>query len=128
MIGRERLAAAAIAKVNSNTVNIEGIYEADRQKFQALSQDLGITFDSNNNITSNQIKTDVNTLDSSVDILNNKIAAIASVLGITFNADGTLATEEYTTHTHSYVDTTIADTADGTGTESETTKSTSEVN
>ncbi len=35
---------------------------------------------------------------------NNKLDAIASLFGITFNADGTLANEIYTSHTHSYDD------------------------
>jgi len=59
---REKLAKASLAKTNNLNFTIEGVYEDDRQKFQAVSQDLGITFDGNNNVSSNQIKSDVTTL------------------------------------------------------------------
>lgn len=59
---RERLAKASLAKTNNLNVTIEGVYEDDRQKFQAMSQDLGIAFDGNNNVLDNQIKDNVTTL------------------------------------------------------------------
>ena len=59
---------------------------------------------------------DIITLDDRIDLLNTKMNSIASLFGITFNTDGTINTESYTPHTHGYTDSTIPDTADGTGT------------
>jgi len=61
-VTKERLAKASLAKTNNLNFTIEGIYEDDRQKFQAMSQDLGITFDGNNNVLDNTIKDNVTTL------------------------------------------------------------------
>lgn len=58
-VKREKLAKASLAKANTITFEIEGVYEDDRQKFQAMAQNLGITFDSNNNVLDNDIKDDV---------------------------------------------------------------------
>lgn len=55
---KERLGKAALAKSNAVSFTIEGVYEDDRQKFGAMVQDLGITFDSNNNVLNNTIKID----------------------------------------------------------------------
>lgn len=55
-------AKAALAKANTVTLNVAGVYEDDRQKFNAVAQDLGITFDGNNNVLDNDIKSD--TLDN----------------------------------------------------------------
>jgi ABC-type polar amino acid transport system ATPase subunit len=49
-------AKAALAKANTVTLSVEGIYENDRQKFSAMAQDLGVTFDGNNNVLDNTIK------------------------------------------------------------------------
>jgi len=61
-------------------------------------------------------------------VVNAKIDALASALGITFNANGTLQSNGYSSHTHAYTDATIADTADGTGTTSQANKNTQGVN
>jgi len=79
MIGngvREKLAKASLAKANSLTFTVEGVYEDDRQKFQAMAQDLGITFDANNNILSNTVKADIVDHES-------RITSLESVTGFT---------------------------------------------
>lgn len=53
-----------------------------------------------------------------------KLDQIIALFSIVFKADGTIDAENYTTHKHNYTDATIADTADGTGTLTETTKTT----
>lgn len=52
----QKLAKTALAKNNSLQVTIVGDYEADRQRFQSMAQDLGVTFDGNNNVLDNTIK------------------------------------------------------------------------
>lgn len=54
----QKLAKAALAKSNTVSFTVEGTYENDRQRFLAMAQDLGITFDANNNVASNTIKSD----------------------------------------------------------------------
>jgi len=134
MIGlptRERLGKAAIAKSNNISVSITGVYEADRIRFNSMSQDLGIAYDANNNVLSNTIKSDVSALKTNTHthsnkaaldgitagtltaisenttaliLTNAKIAAIAALLGITFDVDGNITVEDYTSHTHNYED------------------------
>ena len=53
---RNRKARSALAKSNNITLNIEGIYEADRLKFASMAQDFGVTFDGNNNVLDNSEK------------------------------------------------------------------------
>lgn len=65
--------------------------------------------------------------DVDIALINKKINTIVSVLSIVFNTDGTLSSEAYSTHKHSYIDSTIADTADGTGAQTDTTKTTAGV-
>ena len=60
-------------------------------------------------------KTTVGEILEEIQTINNKMDAISEILGITFSQKGTLLSEGYTEHKHSYVDTTIPDTADGTG-------------
>ena len=94
----------------------------------------------NEDITANanaiiSLNADVDTLDGKVTTntnaiasLNAKMNALATLFTLVFNQDGSMASEAYTTHTHDYEDATIADTADGTGVESSTTKTTAGVN
>jgi len=109
---KERIAKAAMAKTNVTTFFIEGDYEADRQKFSAMSQDLGITFDGNNNVVDNDIKDDVtaNTADSHThsnkSVLDNTTASYTTTdetkidyLSITQEVN--LDTIETDSHTHS---------------------------
>jgi hypothetical protein len=131
----KRLGKAALAKSNTISATIEGDYEDDRQKFLAAMQDLEITFDANNNVDVDGIKNTVTantaniaTNTDSIAALTVKLDNVANLFGITFNSDGTIATESYTGHTHDYVDSTIEDTADGTGTQTDTTKTTAGVN
>ena len=62
------------------------------------------------------IELNINNLYNTSIVTNNKIASIADIFGITFNPDGTAISQTYTQHTHEYTDSTILDTADGTGT------------
>lgn len=55
----KKLGKSALAKSNTVSAEVTGNYEEDRQKFQALSQDFGITFDGNNNVLSNITKSNV---------------------------------------------------------------------
>jgi hypothetical protein len=79
---KERIGKAALAKANTVTYEVGGVYENDRQKFNAVAQDLGITFDSNNNVTSNTIKSDTtaNTQHSNT-IGNPHSTSISSIIG-----------------------------------------------
>jgi len=65
-----------------------------------------------------QTLTDIDTL------INSKIDSIALLFGIVFNTDGTISTQNYTAHTHSYSDVSIEDTADATGLTNTDTKTT----
>ena len=81
----------------------------------------------NNNITvlTNAVNINMN----AISLLNAKIDSLATLFALGFDSTtGALTTEAYTTHAHNYNDTTIADTADGTGTETITTKTTEGVN
>ncbi|MDT8337579.1 MAG: hypothetical protein RQ763_00125 [Sulfurimonas sp.] len=61
-------------------------------------------------------------------VIDAKIGALSTLFSLAFDVAGVLTTEAYTTHKHSYEDATIADTADGSGTETSTTKTTTGVN
>jgi hypothetical protein len=71
---------------------------------------------------------DIDTLQSSVSLLSMKLASLAQLFGVVFTTEGAIASQNYTTHAHAYEDDTIADTADGTGTVTHTTKNTQGVN
>ena len=116
----ERLAKAALAKAHTINVNITGEYEDDRVKFNAMAADLGIEFDTLNQVTINQIKTDVA-------LLIQKVSALATMLSSSFDGAGNILTDGYAIHTHGYIDTTISDTADGSGVSTDTSKTTAGV-
>lgn len=122
----EKLAKAALS-VSRTKVTITGDYEADRQKFGALIQDFAIAFDANNNVLENGIKDDVESNKNRLDIIESKLDSIASFFGITYYPNYTIHNENYTTHTHDYEDGTINDTNDGTGTQTDTTRTTTGV-
>ena len=65
--------------------------------------------------------------DTDIALINEKINTIASLFSLLFNSDGSLSSEVYTSHVHEYIDSTIADTVDGTGTQTDTTKTTTGV-
>ena len=77
-----------------------------------------------NNTTVGSITQDIDNIYNTLGVISNQIAALGSVLNITFNPDGTLLNNGYTAHRHDYEDSTINDTADGTGTISTETKQT----
>lgn len=74
-----------------------------------LSQSFGITYDSNNNVVSNNTNDNIIDLQTRLTKLENRLV-------------------NYENHTHNYIDTTINDTTDGSGTKTNTTKITSGVN
>ncbi len=130
------LAKAAIAKTNVTSLTVESVYEDSRQRFQALSQDLGVTYSVNNNVLSNQTNADIDALQLDTHVHSNKVildaitASFTSALKTAYDgyeariADLELRLAGYETHTHSYLDGTIADTGDGTGTQTDTSRST----
>jgi hypothetical protein len=134
----QKLGKAALARVNSVASGDVTTVDA---RVSPMAQSLGIVFGTNYTVASNQTTARLTTVESAISNLEgrvtsneddkliamNKLNAIATVLGITFNSDGTLNTEAYSSHTHSYEDSTINDTADGTGTETVTVKSSSGV-
>lgn len=70
----------------------------------------------------------INSINQTIQIIQTKLQSIAELFSITFNPDGTIASENYTNHTHSYTDSTISDTEDGTGTQTDNTKQTTNIN
>lgn len=70
----------------------------------------------------------IDNINQSLQIIQAKIQSIADLFSITFNPNGTIANENYTNHTHSYIDSTVSDTEDGTGTQTDTTKQTTNIN
>ena len=91
---RQRIARTALAKSNTVSLEVSGIYETDRQKFQAMAQDLGITFDGNNNVLDNDIKDDVSTNISDISSINSKFSSgyngtVTVITGVDFTAKTT---------------------------------------
>ena len=85
-------ARSALAKSNTVSLEVSGIYETDRQKFQAMAQDLGITFDGNNNVLDNDIKDDVSTNTSSISTNASNISSINSKFSSGYNGTVTVIT------------------------------------
>lgn len=65
---------------------------------------------------------------TAITLLSTKLSSLCTLFGVVFDESGNVVAQEYSTHTHDYADATIADTADGTGVESSTTKTTTGVN
>ena len=122
------LAKAALAKTQVIQVDMLGDYSDEASKFQSLNNSFGVTYDANNNVQSNNTKTLTLQNEADILLLEAKVVAMANLFGIAFDTDGNITAEDYTTHTHEYVDGTIADTGDGTGLQTDTTKNTSGVN
>ena len=61
-----KLAKASLAKTNKISYVVYGDYADEAQQFDAMTQDFGITFDSNNNISYNGIKTDVSDIQNAL--------------------------------------------------------------
>lgn len=87
------LSRAALGKVNSISAGTTTTVDA---RVSPLSQSLGVTYDSNNNVTGNQTNDDIADLQNRITSLENRLA-------------------NYENHTHAYTDDTITDTNDGTG-------------
>ena len=117
----KKLAKAALAKTNTIQVSIEGDYEDSRQRFNSLSTALGVTYDGNNNVVDEQIVDDVA-------LLQSQVLSLVTLLNSTFNGLGNIDVDGYSSHTHDYNDGTIADTDDGTGTQTDTNRTTGGVN
>jgi len=99
-----------IAKANTIVIDVDSKYEDDRLRFLSMATSLGVNFTgtavsaNNTNDRLDTLETDTGTINTELAILNNKMDAIAIALEVTFNPDGTLDTEAYTAHTHTYVD------------------------
>ena len=87
----------------------EGTTSTTDARVSPLSQSLGITYDSNNNVVSNKTNDNITNLQTRLTVLENRLS-------------------DYENHTHNYIDSTINDTSDGSGTEKDTTKTTGVVN
>ena len=138
-------------RLNTTWIKVQkvgGDTDSDRTRFTNLNNENGVAFDGdtilNNDLldnanimmsvlgvstnrVNNRLVVDASILSDKLDLVSNKLDVIASVLGVTFNVDGTLDAETYSTHTHGYNDETIADTDDGTGTSTDTARTTSGV-
>jgi len=112
-----------IDKLNNTTVgDISNRIDSNDTDISILSDRI----DSNDrDISSLSDRIDSN--DTSIALINEKINTLASLFSLVFNDDGTLDSEDYTTHTHDYIDSTISDTTDGTGEQTDTTKTTTGV-
>lgn len=102
---RNSKARSALAKSSVTQIVLSGDYADELSKFSAMCQDLGITFDENNNVYENWAKAKINDLLSRLSALEERLS-------------------NYENHTHSYIDDTIEDTEDGSGAKVSTTKST----
>ena len=131
---------ASLALIKASKAS--GSIDEDRVKFQNLVVENGVTFDVDGAVVANELldKTNIaievlgvttNTVDHRLvldaSVLSNKLDAIAGLFGVVFNVDGTINTESYSSHSHSYLDATINDTTDGTGTSTDTARETNGV-
>jgi hypothetical protein len=87
---KQKLAKAALAKANTVSVNVEGVYEDSRQQFNALSQNMGVTYDGNNNVTANQVKSDTVLNNTHRTSSNNPHGVTAAQLGLGNGHNGTI--------------------------------------
>ena len=97
------IAKSALAKANRIQ---SGETTTTDARVSPMAQSLGITFDSNNNVNTNQTNDDISDLQARLTALENRLL-------------------NYESHTHTYEDDTIADTSDGSGATSTATKHTS---
>jgi len=124
-VKKERLGKAALARQQTSSTDVAAEFEQDRAKFNSIIQDYGIIFNTDNTTKSNDVV--------------DKVDALVALFGMTFSRISdrlVLNTEAYTTHTHTvsditdfdhthaFNDATIADTADGTGTQTDTVRET----
>ena len=113
----DRFSRVALATSYTRVNDISAEVQKDRNKFEHLTAEDGVTFDADSDeIVSND--------------LLDKVNAIAEALGITFKADGdrlVIDSNGYSEHVHEYSDATINDTEDGTGSSTDTTRDTAGV-
>ena len=122
-IGKAAYLQSLIDKLNSTTVgDLSDRIDSNDNDIAVLSGRI----DSNDTDISN-LSDRIDSNDTDIALINQKIDTIAAIFSIVFNSDGTLSSEEYSTHAHDYVDSTIADTEDGSGTQTDTTKTTAGV-
>lgn len=121
------LAAAASVKIRELQVLIDTL---NNTTVGSLNEDIAANATAiaanTTNITANTTAITANT--SAIALINAKLTAIAGLFGLVFDINGALTSNSYTSHTHTYEDATIADTADGTGTVTITAKNTQGVN
>jgi len=136
-IGKAAYLQSLIDKLNSTTVgDLSDRIDSNDNDIAVLSgridsndtdiSNLSDRIDSNDTDISN-LSDRIDSNDTDIALINQKIDTIAAIFSIVFNSDGTLSSEEYSTHAHDYVDSTIADTEDGSGTQTDTTKTTAGV-
>jgi hypothetical protein len=106
------------------------------------AKELQVLIDTLNNTTvgslSDNITTNANaitginntlvSINNSINLINTKVSTLASIFSIMLNTDGSLLSEAYSSHTHAYLDGTINDTADATGSQTDTIRNTQGVN
>jgi len=131
-----RLARAALAR----TSNIEnGTTGTSDPRTTTLATSLGVTFNGNlvaTNTTTDRVSTNesnitalqgrVSTNESNITALQGRVSTNESNITALQTAVSDLQAllADYANHTHSYIDTTIADTADGSGIATDTSKTT----
>jgi len=120
-----RLARAALAR----TSNLEsGVTGTNDPRTTTLATSLGVTFNGDlvaTNTTVDRVTTnenDIIALQGRVSTAESDVIALQTAV-----ADLQVLLANYTTHTHSYVDTAISDTADGSGVATDTSKTTGSV-
>jgi len=118
--------SADIVTINTSITNINTQAATNANDIAAINTSIT---DINTQATTNAndiaaINASIQTLTDIDTLINSKIDSIALLFGIVFNTDGTISTQNYTAHTHSYSDVSIEDTADATGLTNTDTKTT----
>lgn len=122
-MGKAATLQALIDKLNSTTVgDLSDRIDSNNNDITVLSGRIN-----SNDIDIANISDRIDSNNADIALINKKIDTVAAIFSIVFNSDGTLSSEEYSTHAHDYVDSTIADTEDGSGTQTDTTKTTAGV-
>jgi prophage DNA circulation protein len=94
------------------------------KKLDALIQELQNTTIGSLNESVSLNTQNINNINKVLQNMQTKIESLSELFQIVFNEDGTITDQAYTTHKHSYKDSTINDTEDGTGVLTNITKET----